>query len=286
MSLIYCPECAKEVSNTAVACPNCGHPLAPPSVERKTIIREAPPVVEKEGFPNWIFIPLAVLGIVVIFLLIVLFRNQDDTDRTNVNITAGRTVDVPETTVRTNQPKTEVVVPSNPSSDIDLPPSTTTTTAPPPSTTTTIPSETQVTTVGTVNLEAKTRDRSGNVQSVRAEKFYLLDKDLDSILSDADIDPVNGQSLINSFGLSVIYPDRYNDLKKKALNEIEKHIKYDVLTDSSGKAKMDKVKPDSYYLFAIHKTGNGFAVWSSQITINAGENNLNLQPQSPTEVRE
>ena len=287
MSLIYCPECAKEVSNTAVACPNCGHPLAPPTIERKTIVREAPPVIEKEGFPNWIFIPLAVLGIVVIFLLIVLFRNQDDTDKTNINISTNRTVDVGTTTTRTEPPKTEVVVPSSPPSDIDLPPSTTTTTAPPPpSTTTTIPSETTTATVGTVNLEAKTLDKNGKEQAVRAEKFYLLDKDLNSILSDANISPVSGQSLLNSFGLSVIYPDKYNDLKNKALNEIEKHIKYDVLTDSSGKAKMASVKPDSYYLFAIHKTGNGFAVWTSPITINAGENNLNLQPQRATEIRE
>ena len=102
MAIIHCPECAKEVSNTAVACPNCGHPLAPPAVERKTIVREAPPVIEKEGFPNWVFIPLAVLGIVVIFLLIVLFQNKDETDKTNVNISTDRTVDVPTTTVRTD----------------------------------------------------------------------------------------------------------------------------------------------------------------------------------------
>lgn len=282
MALIHCPECAKEVSNTAVACPNCGHPLAPANVERKTIVREAPPVVEKEGFPNWIFIPLAVLGIVVIFLLIVLFQNKDETDRTNVNITTDRTADLPDTTVRQEPPKTEVVVPSNPPSDVDLP----STTTGPPSTTTTIPSDTTTAAVGTVNLEAKTLDKEGKEQAVKAEKFYLLDKDLSSILNEAGISPLPGQTLVNSFGLSVIYPDKYNDLKKKALNEIEKHIKYDVLTDSSGKAKMSSVKPDSYYLFAIHKTGSGFAVWSSPITINAGENNLNLQPQRATEVRE
>ncbi|HEV8157467.1 MAG TPA: zinc-ribbon domain-containing protein [Pyrinomonadaceae bacterium] len=281
MAIIHCPECGKEVSNTAVACPNCGHPLAPPNVERKTIIREAPPVVEKEGFPNWIFIPLAVLGIVVIFLLIVLFQNKDETDRTNVNITTDRTADVSTTTVRTDEPKTEVVVPSNPSSDVDLPPSTTTTI---PSTggTTTIDDATNV---GTINLELKTRDKTGNVQPAKNEIFYLLDKDLESILSEANITPISGQTLTNSFGLSVVYPDRYNDVRKKALDAIEKHIKYDVKTDTSGKAKMGKVKPDSYYFFAIHKTPSGFALWNSPITINNGENNLNIQPQNSVEIK-
>lgn len=285
MSLVHCPECAKEVSNTAVACPNCGHPLSPPAVERKTIVREAPPVVEKEGFPNWVFIPLAVLGIVVIFLLIVLFQNKDETDRTNVNISTDRTVDVPTTTVRSDPPTTEVVVPSNPTSgDVDLPPSTTTSV---PSTggTTTIPADDAVTT-GTINLELKTRDKTGNIQPAKNELFYLLDKDLETILSEANITPINGQSLSNSFGLSVVYPDRYNDVRKKALDAIEKHIKYDVKTGSDGKAKLGKVKPDSYYFFAIHKTGSGFALWTSPITINNGENNLNIQPQNSVEIRE
>ena len=27
MALIKCPECGKEISDTAKQCPNCGHPL-------------------------------------------------------------------------------------------------------------------------------------------------------------------------------------------------------------------------------------------------------------------
>jgi hypothetical protein len=137
-----------------------------------------------------------------------------------------------------------------------------------------------------LSIEAKVSDRTGNTKPVKAEKFYLLDKDLETILSDADINPVNGQTLKNSFGLSVLYPDRYREINKKALDEINKHIKYDITTDSSGKAQMKDIKPGSYYLFAITKTGNGFAIWSSQIGINPGQNILNLSPQPMTEVQE
>ena len=67
MALMNCTECGKEVSNTAVACPNCGHPLSPPSLEERTVIRQVPPpVVERESFPRWIFVPLAILGVILI----------------------------------------------------------------------------------------------------------------------------------------------------------------------------------------------------------------------------
>ena len=30
MSMIKCPECGKEISDSAKSCPNCGHPMKPP----------------------------------------------------------------------------------------------------------------------------------------------------------------------------------------------------------------------------------------------------------------
>lgn len=32
MSLIKCPDCGKEVSDKAPACPNCGRPIAPTGI--------------------------------------------------------------------------------------------------------------------------------------------------------------------------------------------------------------------------------------------------------------
>ena len=149
-----------------------------------------------------------------------------------------------------------------------------------------IPAETETVDRGTLSLEAKVSDRTGGTKAVKAEKFYLLDKDLESILDDANIAPIEGQSLKNSFGLSVLYPDKYSKVRDKALSEINKHIKYDVTTDSTGKAQMKDIKPDSYYIFAITKTANGFAIWSSPIGVKAGQNNLNLSPQPMVEVQE
>ena len=37
MSLIKCPECGKEISDTAKSCPNCGYKLNTDFIKRKTI---------------------------------------------------------------------------------------------------------------------------------------------------------------------------------------------------------------------------------------------------------
>ena len=42
MTLIQCPECGREISNRASACPECAYPIAepPPIIERQVVTRE------------------------------------------------------------------------------------------------------------------------------------------------------------------------------------------------------------------------------------------------------
>lgn len=289
MSLINCPECGHEVSNEAVACPNCGRPLAAPIpvIQRKVVVAAEP---RDEGFPKWIIAPIVILALVVIFLLIAITRNNEENtaNRTvNVNLDTQRKAANSRETARTTTAPNQIEVPS--SSTTVNPPATTT--APSyPSTSTSIPSsQTSVTTPadkGVVVIDAKVANRSGAVQSVRNEKFYLLDKELEAILSEADLDPIESNTLSDSFGLAVMYPDRYGDFQRDALAAIKKHIKYSVTTDASGMAAMKNVDPDSYYLFGITKTRSGFAIWSSPVSIIGGENKLNLQPARLNEMSE
>lgn len=279
MSLSICPDCGHEVSTVAVACPNCGRPFADPTIERNVVITETMP--DREEFPKWVFIPLAVLGALLLVVLFVWMRNNNNdtaNSNINVNVTTRKTpVQTRETNVRTEPPNQITVPPSD----------TTTVTTPPPSqssSTTTIPSENVPVDKGLVTLEAKVMTRTGGIQSVKNEKFYLLKKDLESILSEADIEDEGGQGLKNSFGLSVLYPDRYRETNTKALNEIKKNIVYSTMTDAGGKAQIKDVKPDSYYLFGITKTAKGFAIWDSPVTITNGQNVLNLSPPSFTET--
>lgn len=282
MALITCPECAHEVSTTAAACPNCGHLIAPPIVKTRTIVQEVPR--EREGFPPWAFIPLGLLGLVLVFLLFYFLRSDETANNNiNVNVSARKPMETRETTVRTNpQPNEVAVPPSSQPQQVIVPPSAPSAPSAPSS------SETTITTVdpdkSSVSLEAKIATKSGSVQSVRNEKFYLLDESLESILSDANLSDETGQSTTTAFGMSIVFPDKYNETRKKALDAINRRVKYNVTTDSSGKAEMKSVKPGSYYLFAITKSGNGFAVWSSPVSIVPGNNVLNIPPVSLTEV--
>ena len=267
MAMIYCPECGHEISTAAVACPNCGRPL---SASRP--LHEAPPVIahveRKDGVPNWIFIPLGLIGaILLITLFVFMSRNSpDDNSNVAINVSARRQQQVSE--------------PNRSSVPAD------TTTAPPAVTVPGSQAEINSTapTKGSVLIDAKIASRNGAPQPVKNEKFYLLDEDLETILSKARLEPIEGQSLGNSFGLSVVYPDRYAAFHRDALRAIRDHIKYSGTTDATGKAELGGVEPDSYYLFAITKSGRGFALWSSPVSIVAGQNALNLTPQTLTEM--
>lgn len=286
MSLIVCPDCGHEVSTVAAACANCGRPMLDPTIERNVVIADVPPPV-RDDFPKWIFIPLAVLGALVLLFLFVWMRNNDDTANTNINVNVAtrRTTTndaTRDSTVRTEAPN-QITVPPSDTTTVSTPPQTSSQ----PSSVTTVPGESVSTTStdrGSVVVDAKISTKTGGIQPVKNETFYLLDKDLEEILSDADIEDETGQGLRNAFGLSVLYPNEYGSTRQKALGAIGKHTKYKALTDATGKAQIKDIKPDSYYLFGITKTRNGFAIWSSQVTIQPGQNVLNLSPASVTEA--
>lgn len=285
MALINCTECNKQISSTADNCPNCGHPVRPPVVHTETVVRTEPvvravPVEREESFPKWAIVPMVLLGVFLIFGAIYMLQSDDTNDQTNINVNLETTRDIPTQTqdipVTQNPPVSDVTIPQ-------------TTTAPPTTNDQTIAPDTRTEVVdsasdkGKVELNAKFLDAKSEVKPVKAEKFYLLDKELETILREANLTPIQNQSLVNSFGLSVLNPGKFKEFNQKALSAINNHIKYDTLTDSSGKAAMSGVKPDSYYLFGIHKVGSGFAVWSSPVTITGGVNNLNIQPQRAME---
>lgn len=285
MSLINCPECGNECAANAAACPKCGHPFIKPVIEPvikpmtppRVIVRE---VEREDSFPKWIFIPLGLLGLVILFFIFMFLKKDDNEAQRNINVniatakTPVTTTVIPPTTVAESTP-TQIIVPpttSQPTTITTVPPTTSTVVEPTPND------------KAVVNVEAQIATRNGSPIPVSKEKFYLLDKDLESILAQANINDETGQGLLNAFGMSVYNPRKYRETNQKALAAIKPHIIYSTLTDASGKAELKDAKPGSYYLFAVHKTPNGFAVWSSPVNINAGQNSLVIPPVVPTEV--
>ncbi len=59
MALTQCPECHKEVSTAAAACPGCGHPIRP------TVIQQEPAFVSQPPAQSWNPGVAAVLSLVI-----------------------------------------------------------------------------------------------------------------------------------------------------------------------------------------------------------------------------
>ena len=274
MSLVYCPECSHEISANAIACPNCGRPIsAPPAVERKVVVM--PPVEREGGFPAWAFVPIGLLAVILLVVAYMAFRQPNDQANMNVNVNmAGRKTPEPIRDSRTS------TVPSTTSPGVAVPPSQTTTV---PGTTTEAPVA-PPSDKGTVVINAKINPASGGPQAARNTKFYLLDKDLETILSEARLEPIEGNTLTGSLGLAVVYPDRYGDFQRNAMRAIGAHAKYSGTTGGNGSTDLPGIAPNQYYLFAVTRVSRGFALWNSPVSVIPGQNILNLSPQNVTEI--
>jgi hypothetical protein len=309
MALMICPECGNEVSDQAFACPKCGRPFEAPTVVTTPppVITTPPPVVREpvivaepprhKSFPNWIFLPIiVVLAVVTLFMFLMLSDDNanDNANGTQVNVrlrenetARTRTVSNAEAqtgtaeTATTTAPSTIQTAPPPQISDStvsSIPQSSYPTTGTTSTTTTAPPDK------GNLEIKATVATRSGSTQAVKQEKFYLLDKSLDEILSRAKIEPEEGD-LPSTCAAAVIDPAR-RETREKCLAAIKPHIVYSVTTDSTGKGAFKNVKPDSYYVFGVTKVGtDSYAIWNTTVTVNPGDNLLNLNgsgsPLSP-----
>ena len=275
MSLLYCPECNHEVSTGADACPNCGLRMRPPIVEKRVLVTEAP---SENSFPPWAIAAVVFTGIGVLILGFLLFRSTNDQANTNVN------VNVAQRRNQTTEPVRDSRTTTIPSTSTDVPMTSA------PSQTTTVPgTETSVPNApppdkGVVKINARIAPRQGEPRAASGTKFYLLDKDVEQILSEARVEPIEGNTLAASLGLAAVFPDRYGEFQRAAMRAIGAHVKYSGTTGGSGTADLKGVSPSSYYLFAISRVGRGFALWNSPVSVIAGDNVMNLSPQSVTEV--
>ena len=270
MSLIYCPECGHEISTAAVACPNCGRPLSAATAQVPRVVVERQP--KSDSIPPWVIAPVVLLGVLVLFGFIYLFTASDTPESNmSVNVNARRD-EIARSSERTNSSMPPSTMPVTNSADSGYPASSQNV----PGTAGNIP------TSGTVLIDAKIASRNGSTQAVRNTRFYLLDKNIETILSDADIEPIEGQTLTNSLALATADQARFGDFYRRAMRALGDHIKYTGNTDMAGKAQLGSVKPDQYYLFGVARTGEGFAMWNSPVSVIAGENAVNLTPQQLT----
>ncbi|MEQ1642172.1 MAG: zinc ribbon domain-containing protein [Pyrinomonadaceae bacterium] len=271
MSLVLCPDCGHELSTAAIACPNCGLPVNAPVVARHVVV--AP---REDSFPPWGIALIAIGGILVLLVAFLIFRqsNEDANSNLSVNVNTRRP---------TNERATTTVPSTAPQGVSVPPPSAPAQTTTVPGTTTSVPNPPSVD-KGSVTINAKITTANGSPRAASGTKFYLLDKDVESILSEARVEPIEGNSLAASLGLAAVFPDRYGDFQRAAMRAIGNHVKYSGTTSAAGNTGLKSVEPNSYYLFAISRVGRGFALWNQSVSIIPGDNVMNLSPQAITEI--
>ncbi len=69
MALMRCPECEKEISSKAAACPSCGHPIAP--------VKQAPPNTIWTT-PSASFGCLTVIGVIIILIMLIMIAGLSE----------------------------------------------------------------------------------------------------------------------------------------------------------------------------------------------------------------
>lgn len=310
MSLIRCPECHNEVSAQATACPKCGYPLTaepdtviitptPPPVERPPVIIREAIVEEKSNFPAWALVPIALALVFVIFGFIWMMSRNDANANDNANLRGVGNTSTNSRIVRTNEQvstTTTVNPPTSSGSTVVVPPSTTS--LPPSSYPNSVPSSAPPTNLppagsetvvsnpptdkGNLMLTANVLTSKGTKQPVRAEKFYLLSKDLETILGEAGIEATEG-TYSSTLGAAIADPSR-KEVLQKCLAAISPYIVSRTLSNSTGNASFKNVKPDNYYLFGVTKVGNSASVWNTSVTVNPGENTIALNGSVPAPV--
>ncbi len=262
MSPLHCPKCGRDRSQNARTCPNCGC---------QAIDSSSVTIPENGradgGFPGWTLLPIGMLAVILLMLVFVLVKRNEE-----INASQVATLDVSanqETiTTRTSEPIAIKALPI----PISAPPMQ--------------PAVAETRNKGKVALVPKVSSRNGSARVVRNEKFYLLDQEVEAILSAAGVKPIDGHSLKDSLGMSIVFPDRYRDFNHAALDAIQKHIKYSGKTDGFGKAQLNGIEPNGYFLFGMTRSGQSFSVWNSPVSVQVGENILNLAPQTLTEIQD
>lgn len=82
MAMIRCPECAREVSDRAYACPACGYPIAAPPVAKGTLNADNVADIANTagkvaglwiGTSYIVWIARAVVGVALALVLIAMF---------------------------------------------------------------------------------------------------------------------------------------------------------------------------------------------------------------------
>lgn len=126
--------------------------------------------------------------------------------------------------------------------------------------------------------------RTGDIKPVARTKFYLLDKDLVSILSGfSHRHPQTGitEVVTSLMGIYISYCSSENsnewpDRNMRVWERLTPHVVQKVTTDFSGKATFKQIPPGKYYLIGCTSMMRSTIVWNLEVDLSSGNNDLTL----------
>ncbi|HSK74510.1 MAG TPA: hypothetical protein VK892_22605, partial [Pyrinomonadaceae bacterium] len=113
-------------------------------------------------------------------------------------------------------------------------------------------------------------DKDKDKRPASKTKFYLLDAEIETILSKAGLKEVQPWDLVGTYAMAntraesseykELYKQKYKDFHIAAEMALKPHIIQTVVTDTEGKARFKAFTPGKYYLFGIAKINMGFSI--------------------------
>jgi hypothetical protein len=143
-----------------------------------------------------------------------------------------------------------------------------------------------------LSIEAGLIYKSGDVKPVARTTFYLLDKGLGEILSEAGLKASDSTRLnlppdmaSNSpenlcfmwkLAASSTYDEKSKSFMQRAEEAMKPHLIQTVMTDFSGKAQFAPVTPGTYFVVGHYKPDRDSAAWSVKVELKSGQNSVTL----------
>lgn len=127
-----------------------------------------------------------------------------------------------------------------------------------------------------LQFEAAVIYKIGGVQPVARAEFYLLDKSVETILSEAGLKPRDNVGLMATLGLAIRYPEQSGDFLQTALPAIKSHIKSSVTSDFNGKGEFSNIIAGDYWFYGVSNTRKGFIIWDVPVKVSPGVNSVTL----------
>jgi hypothetical protein len=132
--------------------------------------------------------------------------------------------------------------------------------------------------VGVLSIQVGIVYKMGGSQAVARVPFFLLNKDLNAILSDAGLSPDRGMNLLQTFAFATRYQSqsKYAQFYQVAMRAVQPHVVAQTMTGFDGVGQFPAVSAGVYYVMGYTQTRGGFALWNVSVGVPTGQSSFVL----------